>query len=101
MQVAAEVAAAERPTCRGGRRVVDFLGPASRQHPAGSEVVGMARSSPGHGRGAGRDRVRDNLTESEQTEFWALLKKSHGKPSNLTKRDQTRVKDIVGKAIRG
>ena len=49
----------------------------------------------------GRDRVRDNLTESEQTEFWALLKKSHGKPSNLTKRDQTRVKDIVGKAIRG
>jgi hypothetical protein len=49
----------------------------------------------------GRDRVRDNLTQSEQTEFWALLKKSRGKPTNLSKRDQARVKDIVGKAIRG
>jgi hypothetical protein len=49
----------------------------------------------------GRDRVRDNLTQSEQTEFWGLLKKSRGKPGNLTKRDQARVKDIVGKAIRG
>jgi hypothetical protein len=29
------------------------------------------------------------------------LKKSRGKPSNLTKRDQGRVKDLVGKAIRG
>jgi hypothetical protein len=49
----------------------------------------------------GRERIRDNLTESEQTEFWSLLKKSRGKPSNLSKRDQARVKDIVGKAIRG
>jgi hypothetical protein len=49
----------------------------------------------------GRERVRDNLTESEQTEFWSLLKKSRGKPSNLTQRDRVRVKDMVGKAIRG
>ena len=49
----------------------------------------------------GGDRVRNNLTQSEQTEFWGLLKKSRGKPGNLTKRDQSRVKDIVGKAIRG
>jgi hypothetical protein len=49
----------------------------------------------------GRDRVRDNLTENEQSEFWGLLKKSHGRASNLTARDQARVKDIVGKAIRG
>jgi len=49
----------------------------------------------------GRERVRDNLTQGEQTEFWGLLKKSRGKPSNLTKRDQARVKNIVGKAIRG
>lgn len=49
----------------------------------------------------GRDRVRDNLTEKEQSEFWSLLKKSRGKPGNLTPRDRTRVKDIVGKAIRG
>jgi hypothetical protein len=49
----------------------------------------------------GRDRVRNNLTQSEQTEFWNLMKKSRGKPSNLTQRDQTRIKNIVGKAIRG
>lgn len=49
----------------------------------------------------GRDRVRNNLTEGEQSEFWGLLKKSHGNPSNLTARDQDRVKAIVGKAIRG
>jgi hypothetical protein len=29
------------------------------------------------------------------------MKKSRGKPSNLTQRDQTRIKNIVGKAIRG
>jgi hypothetical protein len=49
----------------------------------------------------GRDRVRDNLSEPEQSEFWGLLKKSRGRPGNLTARDQARVKDIVGKAIRG
>ena len=49
----------------------------------------------------GRDRVRNNLTEKEQSDFWRLLKKSRGKPGNLTPRDQARVKDIVGKAIRG
>jgi hypothetical protein len=49
----------------------------------------------------GRDRVQDNLTQNEQAEFWGLLKKSRGKPGNLSERDQARVKDIVGKAIRG
>ncbi len=49
----------------------------------------------------GRDRVRDNLTEKEQSEFWTLLKKSHGRPGNLNARDRSRVKDMVGKAIRG
>jgi hypothetical protein len=49
----------------------------------------------------GRDRVRDNLTDKEQTEFWNLMKKSRGKPGNLTPRDRTRVKNLVGKAIRG
>ena len=28
----------------------------------------------------GRDRVQDNLTPKEQSDFWALLKKSHGSP---------------------
>jgi hypothetical protein len=49
----------------------------------------------------GRDHVSDNLTQSEQTEFWNLVKKSKGRPSNLAQRDRTRFKSIVGKAIRG
>jgi len=49
----------------------------------------------------GRDHIRDNLTEREQTEFWNLVKKSKGRPSNLAQRDRTRFKSIVGKAIRG
>ena len=49
----------------------------------------------------GRNRVQNNLTEKEQGEFWGLLKKSRGKPGNLNSRDQGRIKDIVGKAIRG
>jgi len=49
----------------------------------------------------GRERVRENLTESEQREFWSLTKKSKGRPSNLSQRDRTRMKNIVGKAIRG
>lgn len=49
----------------------------------------------------GRDRVRDNLTEKEQHEFWNLLMKSKGRPAALSQRDQTRMKNIAGKAIRG
>jgi hypothetical protein len=49
----------------------------------------------------GRERVRENLTQSEQTEFWTMIKKSKGRPSNLSQRDRTRLKNIVGKAIRG
>lgn len=49
----------------------------------------------------GRARVRANLTEDEQGEFWGLLKKSRGKSANLTARDRARLKDIVGRAIRG
>ncbi len=49
----------------------------------------------------GRDRVQENLTADEQSEFWGLLKKSRGRRSNLSGRDQKRIKDIVGKAIRG
>jgi hypothetical protein len=49
----------------------------------------------------GRERVRENLTESEQSEFFGLIKKSKGRPSNLSQRDRTRLKNIAGKAIRG
>jgi hypothetical protein len=49
----------------------------------------------------GRDRIEGNLSQREQTEFWNLLKKSKGRPDNLTQRDRTRLKHLVGKAIRG
>ena len=49
----------------------------------------------------GRERVRENLTESEQSEFFGLIRKSKGRPSNLGQRDRTRLKNIAGKAVRG
>ena len=49
----------------------------------------------------GREVVQRNLTKHEQTEFWNLVKKSKGRPGNLAQRDRTRMKHIVGKAIRG
>jgi hypothetical protein len=49
----------------------------------------------------GRDRIEGNLTQREQSEFWNLLKKSKGRPDNLTQRDRTRLKHLTGKAIRG
>ena len=49
----------------------------------------------------GRERVGQNLTQSEQTEFWNLVKKSKGRPGNLSQRDRTRMKNNAGKAIRG
>lgn len=49
----------------------------------------------------GRERIRENLTQSEQSEFFGLIKKSMGRPSNLSQRDRSRLKNIAGKAIRG
>jgi hypothetical protein len=49
----------------------------------------------------GRDRIRQNLTDKEQADFWSLVKKSKGRPGSLAQRDRTRLKNIAGKAIRG
>jgi len=49
----------------------------------------------------GQDRIEQNLNSREQNEFWNLIKKSKGMPGNLSQRDRTRLKHIVGKAIRG
>jgi hypothetical protein len=49
----------------------------------------------------GRERVNENLSHKEQSEFWTLLKKSKGQVTHLSKRDRTRMKNIAGKAIRG
>jgi len=51
--------------------------------------------------GKGRERIDENLTAKEQSEFWRLLKKSKGRPNTLPQRDRTRMKNIAGKAIRG
>ena len=51
--------------------------------------------------GKGRERVRENLSEREQHEFWNLVKRSKGRPGNLSQRDRSRLKNVVGKAIRG
>jgi hypothetical protein len=49
----------------------------------------------------GRERVETNLTHKERSELWTLVKKSKGRPDRLGKRDRTRVRNIVTKAIRG
>ncbi len=49
----------------------------------------------------GRERIQTNLTEKERDVLLRLVKKSKGRPSNLAQRDRTRIKNIVGKAIRG
>jgi len=49
----------------------------------------------------GRERVESNLTKREQQELLRLVKKSKGRPNALPRRDRTRLKNIVGKAIRG
>lgn len=49
----------------------------------------------------GRERVGRNLTDKEQQEFLRLIGKSKGRPGNLSQRDQTRVRNIAKKAVRG
>jgi hypothetical protein len=49
----------------------------------------------------GQERVKQNLTQKERQELISLVTKSRGRPSNLPQRDRTRIKNIVGTAIRG
>lgn len=49
----------------------------------------------------GRERVERNLSQKERQELLRLVKKSKGRPGNLSGRDRTRLKNIAGKAIRG
>ncbi len=48
----------------------------------------------------GRERVERNLSQKERQELLRLVKKSKGRPGNLSSRDRTRLKNIAGKAIR-
>lgn len=49
----------------------------------------------------GRERLEQNLTKKERSEFLNIVARSKGRPSNLPERERTRLKNIAGKAIRG
>jgi hypothetical protein len=49
----------------------------------------------------GRARVNDNLTEAERRDLRRIVTGSKGRPSNVSKRDRTRLKNIVKKAATG
>ena len=48
----------------------------------------------------GRERVEQNLSPHDRTEFLNLMMKSKGRPANLSSREKSRLKNIAGKAIR-
>jgi hypothetical protein len=50
----------------------------------------------GHGK-----RLYDNLSPAERERLAQLIRKSHGKRSNLSDREQRRVFELVRKAITG
>ena len=49
----------------------------------------------------GRDRLEDKLSESERKELRRIVASSKGRPSNVSKRDRTRLKNLVKKATTG
>ena len=49
----------------------------------------------------GRSRLEQNLTPKEREEFWGLIRGAKGNPGNLSKRQRERVRELVGKAVRG
>jgi hypothetical protein len=49
----------------------------------------------------GRDKVNDNLTEAERKELQRIVVAAKGLPSNVSKRDRTKLKNIVKKAATG
>lgn len=48
----------------------------------------------------GRERLDRNLTKKERSELLHIVLNSKGRPGNLAKREQTRLKNLAGKAIR-
>jgi hypothetical protein len=51
--------------------------------------------------GQGRERLAKNLTEHERRELWELVKKSHGRRQNLSRREQDRFGALVRQGLRG
>ena len=49
----------------------------------------------------GRARLEKNLSPKERDELWDLMKHSKGVPSNLSKRQRDRFRELVTRAARG
>ena len=49
----------------------------------------------------GRERVENNLAPHERRDLWELMKKSGGRSANLSRREQSRFRDLVRQAITG
>ncbi len=49
----------------------------------------------------GRARLEQNLTAKEREELWDLMKRSKGVPTNLSKRQRDRFRELVSRAARG
>jgi hypothetical protein len=49
----------------------------------------------------GRDRLNSNLSEAERRDLWTLMKKSKGRRSNLSGREQERFGTLVKRATTG
>lgn len=49
----------------------------------------------------GRDRLEANLTSPERKELLRIVTASKGLPGNVSKRDRTRLKNLVAKAVKG
>jgi hypothetical protein len=49
----------------------------------------------------GRERLQKNLDAGERAELWQLMKRSKGRPSNLSARERNRFLALVRQAARG
>ena len=49
----------------------------------------------------GRERLEKNLSERERSDLWKMMRKSNGKPGNLSGRERDRFKALVRQAITG
>ena len=49
----------------------------------------------------GRERLNSNLTERERRDLWEMMKRSRGRRSNLSAREQERFRTLVWRGITG
>ena len=49
----------------------------------------------------GRQRLENNLAPHERRDLWDLMRKSGGRPANLSRREQNRFRDLVRQGVTG